>query len=105
MYTWWIEDLKLHESDHVALNGGEELTENIINAAQAIMNMQFLNFCGFQDTALAHNLSFVPVSPDKPSIQILHTGAYLPTVMCLHTVTACVQICALCTCTGDWHSW
>ena len=83
MYACWIEDLKLHESDHVALNGGEELTENIINAAQAIMNMQFLNFCGFQDTALAHNLNFVPVSPDKPSIQILHIGAYLPTVTCL----------------------
>jgi len=44
VYTSWIEDLKLHESDHVSLNGGEERTENIVNAAQTIMNMQFLNF-------------------------------------------------------------
>ena len=77
VYNWWIKALGLHKSDQDALRSGDELTENVINAAQAILNSQFQQIYGFQDTALVHFLNFLPVSPDKPSVQILHTGVYI----------------------------
>jgi len=70
---WWIEDLQLFSSDHTALKE-EDLTANIINAAQGILKTQFPNVEGFQDTSSAENLKFRPVARDKRSVQILHTG-------------------------------
>ena len=72
--NWWIESLKLYDSDRISLNSESELTDNIIGAAQTILRRQFPNIQRFQDTFLAHSLNFSPVLPDKCSVQMLHTG-------------------------------
>jgi len=51
---------------------------------------------------LARNLNFVPVSPDKPSIQVLYTGAYLPTVTYLPTVMDVYTYVPSAHARGDW---
>ena len=72
--NWWIEYLSLHDQDELILQSGEELTDNIINAAQMLLSKQFPKVAGFQDTIFAHNLNFRAVSRNVPSVQILHTG-------------------------------
>ena len=72
--AWWIKELNLSEADRETLIGNDELTDNIINAAQRIMKDQFLQFIGFQNTILGVNLRFKRVSRLSKSIQILHTG-------------------------------
>lgn len=71
---WWREELWLHKHDEIILLSGEELTDNIINAAQALLNKQFPQIVGFQDTIFAHNLNYCAISREIPSVQILHTG-------------------------------
>ena len=75
--NWWIKDLNLYEVDKEVLEGNEELTDNIINAAQRIMKQQFVQFVGFQNSLLGRNLTFKQVSRHARSIQILHTGEHL----------------------------
>ena len=75
--NWWIKDLNLYEVDKEILLGSEELNDNIINAAQKIMEKQFVHFVGFQNSILGTNLQFKQVSRHARSIQILHTGEHL----------------------------
>ena len=71
---YWI-PYQLYNCDRQSLEIGMDLTENVINAAQTILKNQF-GMGGFQDTALATYLKFVPISPSVVSVQILHTGRY-----------------------------
>lgn len=72
--AWWIKDLGLHESDRRVLQSQNELTENLISAAQQILAKQFPHFEGFQSTSHIHYLSFKKIPSSKKMIQILHTG-------------------------------
>jgi len=74
---WWIQNLKLKESDRALLLNGSELNDNLINAAHCLLSSQFSEFDGFQNTILAHHLKFWPVSNSTLSIQILHAGTYI----------------------------
>ena len=47
---WWIKSLNLNEEDKTRLLGNEELTDNIVNAAQALLSAQFPHTGGFQNT-------------------------------------------------------
>lgn len=73
---WWLEDLRLAVTDKEHLRTGTDLTDSIMNAAQIILQKQFPQWCGFQDTTLGELLSFRPVPLKKSGIavQILHTG-------------------------------
>ena len=71
---WWIKGLKLKESDRILLLNGSDLNDNLINAAHSLLNSQFSEIKGFQNTILAHHLKFHPVSNGTLSIQILHAG-------------------------------
>ena len=71
---WWIEDLNLYSVDYEVLIYGKELNDSLINAAQVLLDAQFPNIEGFQNTIWGHNLDFKPVTSCKPSVQILHTG-------------------------------
>ena len=73
---WWIKDLGLHATDQTVLTSGQELTENIINAAQKLLAQQFGNVKGFQPMYRSHYLNFEEVSTTTKSVQILHTGIY-----------------------------
>ena len=72
--SWWIKDLGLHESDRQVLQSRNELTDNIINAAQSILARQFPYFEGFQSTSNIHYLNFKEIPSNKKMLQILHTG-------------------------------
>ena len=52
----------------------KKLNDSLINAAQVLLDAQFPNIEGFQNTIWGHNLDFKPVTLCKPSVQILHTG-------------------------------
>ena len=73
---WWIKTLiiKLRESDHALILNGSDLNYNLINAAHCLLNSQFSELQGFQNTILAHHLKFQPVSNGALSTQILHAG-------------------------------
>lgn len=71
---WWNEDLNLYNVDYEVLTYGKELNDNLINAAQVLLDAQFPNIEGFQNTVWGHHLDFKPVTFGKPSVQILHTG-------------------------------
>ena len=73
---WWIQDLFLNQRDREVLQTGEELSDNIINAAQTLLSEQYPNLKGFQNTCLGHHLDSKPISRCIPSVQILHTGLY-----------------------------
>ena len=73
---WWIEDLNLYSVDYEVLIYGKELNDSLINAAQVLLDAQFPNIEGFQNTIWGHItwiLSQLATSC-KPSVQILHTG-------------------------------
>ena len=72
--NWWIEDLCLYETDKEVLLSQRELTDNIINAAQALLSTQFPTIGGFQNTLSGNKLKFKPVPREISSIQIHHTG-------------------------------
>ena len=82
---WWIRSLKLQKSDRVLLLNGSDLNDNLINAAHCLLRSQFSDIEGFQNTILAHNLKFQPVSNSKMGIQILHAGMYVH--MYMHNLT------------------
>ena len=87
VYNWWIEELGLYECDRDALSNGE-LTDSIINVAQTILSIQFDRIDGFQSTILVHRLKFRPLSPDKHSVQILHTDfILLSCAVCMYKST------------------
>ena len=69
----WIEQLHLYATDYEALQT-KEITGNIVNAAQSLLQKQFPLVQGLQDTVLAHHLKFIPIKPDRLSVQVLHTG-------------------------------
>ena len=71
---WWIEDLNLYSVDYGVLIHGKELNDSLINAAQVLLDAQFPNIEGFQNTIWGYDLDFKPVTSCKPSVQILHTG-------------------------------
>ena len=71
---WWIKSLNLNEEDKTRSLGNEELTDNIVNAAQALLSAQFQHIGGFQNTLLGYNLNFKSVDRNCSSVQILHTG-------------------------------
>lgn len=71
---WWIKPLMLYEDDKEILLGDKELTDNIINASQCLLSVQFQHIAGFQHTILGCNLNFKSVDPNVSSLQILHTG-------------------------------
>lgn len=71
---WWIKSLKLNEEDKKRLLGNEEITDNIVNAAQELLSTQFQHIGGFQDTLYAYNLKFKAVDRNCSSVQIIHTG-------------------------------
>ena len=79
---WWIKDLGLNESDRSVLQSGNELTENIVNAAQKILTNQFPKFHGFQSTSLIHHLNFKEIPSSTKSVQILHTGIIMKFIPC-----------------------
>ena len=76
---WWIKDLNLKESHRVLLLNGSDLDDTLINAAHSLLSSQFSEIEGFQNTILAYNLQFQPVSNATLSIQILHAGTYVYT--------------------------
>ena len=83
---WWIKALTLYDDDREILLGDKELTDNIINAAQCLLSVQFQHIAGFQYTILGHNLKFRSVDPNVSSVQILHTGTVyieICTYMCM----------------------
>ena len=75
---WWLEHLRLCCEDKERLLRGMELTDSIMNAAQILMQGQFQDCFGFQDTTMGPLLSFLRIESDKlrngSAIQILHTG-------------------------------
>ena len=74
LIKWWIEDLGLYDTDKEILLSQSELTDNIINAAQILLSVQFPSISGFQNTLLGSKLQFKHVSREISSIQIHHTG-------------------------------
>ena len=62
VYVWWIRGLNLYKADCEVLMEGKELTDNLVNAAQALLSTQFSSVGGFQDTILGHHLHFKAVS-------------------------------------------
>ena len=46
---WWLQDLNLKVSDHLALVTGKELSEKIINASMSVLSHQYPNIGGLQD--------------------------------------------------------
>ena len=96
--AWWVQELNLYEVDRETLIGNEELTDNIVNAAQRIMKDQFSQFIGFQNSILGINLKFKRVSRLEKSIQILHTGKHFSWKRC---DTANYFLC----CTGKSAHW
>ena len=69
---WWNEDLNLYNVDYEVLTYGKELNDNL-NAVQVLLDAQFPNIEGFQNTVWGHHLDFKPVTFGKLSVQILHT--------------------------------
>ena len=72
--NWWIKSLNLHTEDEMSLEEGQDLTDNVINAAQVLAHRKFPQFSGFQNTVLGIKLMFKQASKDRPTVQILHTG-------------------------------
>ena len=55
-----------------------DLNDTLINAAHSLLSFQFNEIEGFQNTLLAYNLKFQPVSIYSTlSIKILHAGTYV----------------------------
>jgi hypothetical protein len=72
-----MKDLGLHMSDKEILEANTDLTDNIINAAHAILRKQYPHIQGLQDTILGQKLQFTSVASNQTSVQILHTGTYM----------------------------
>ena len=53
------------------------IPDTIINAAQRLLSQQFKHVSGFQSTLHAQRLQLSKISPEKVSVQILHTGKFL----------------------------
>jgi hypothetical protein len=72
---WWLEKLKLPNSDLTRLQSGAKLTDTLMNAAQKLLLEQF-PFCqSLQDVNLGTLLMFSEInSVDDAAVQILHTG-------------------------------
>lgn len=73
---WWIKSMNLYQADLAALEKGDELNDNIINAAHSLLRRQFPHVSGLQDTLHGYKLTFKSVPSDTLSVQILHTGNY-----------------------------
>ena len=50
--AWWVEALSLYENDRKVLLSEQELTDNIVNASQCLLSIQFPRIAGLQDTVL-----------------------------------------------------
>ena len=61
LIKWWIDDLGLYDTDKEILLSQSELTDNIINAAQILLSVQFSSIGGFQNTLLGSKLQFNPL--------------------------------------------
>ena len=85
--TWWIKELGLHMSDKESLDANMDLTDNVINAAHLLLREQYPHIGGLQDTILGQKLLFKPVSSNKTSVQILHTGMYISICMSPKSIT------------------
>ena len=72
-----MKSLRLKESDRVLLLNGSDLNNTLINVAHSLLSFQFNEIEGFQNTLLAYNLKFQPISNSTLSIQILHAGTYV----------------------------
>ena len=71
---WWIKDLAVTEVDRRVLEGGHELNDKIIYAAQNVLRQQFPNIHGLQDPLLAEKNRFDCVQGD--AVQVHHTGSF-----------------------------
>ena len=71
---YWIQSLDLFEVDLKTLENGRDVTENIINASQTVLKMQF-KVQGFQ--RISETQSSQCKSMSDASIQIHHTGIYI----------------------------
>ncbi|XP_019851197.1 PREDICTED: uncharacterized protein LOC109581489 isoform X16 [Amphimedon queenslandica] len=70
---WWIKDLKLYNADKESLKSTVPLTDNIINAAQVLLKLQYPHISGWQDTLLEKKMNFDVIS-SYPAIQLLFVG-------------------------------
>ena len=43
---WWIKALTLYENDKQILLGDKELTDNLVNAVQCLLSVQFQHMAG-----------------------------------------------------------
>ena len=77
---WWIEELKLQETDRKLLLSGSELSDLLVNASQRLLQKQFPRVSGFQSTLLGQrpkDIKFKSFSKGVKSVQILNTGTLL----------------------------
>ena len=76
--AWWVQALSLPENDRKVLLSEQELTDNIVNASQCLLSIQFPCIAGLQDTVLGRNLNFKPVGHDTGILHVhVHGGCYL----------------------------
>ena len=68
----------------------KDLTDSIVNAAQALLKNQFPCYAGFQSTLLGEGLKFTPVDRRKKSVQILNTGMQSTAIVKLNSPYCCV---------------
>ena len=69
----WIKNLNLFKSDKKCLESDADVSDKVINAAQALLHLQFPHVFGFQNTLLGEKLKFSSIS-NFPILQIIHTG-------------------------------
>ena len=69
----WIKNLNLFKSDKKCLESDADVSDKVINAAQALLHLQFPHVSGFQNTLLGEKLKFSSIS-NFPILQIIHTG-------------------------------
>ena len=68
--------MNLNQVDRIALEKGDYLNDNIVNAAHSLLHQQFPHITGLQNTLHSYKLTFQSVPSDNLSVQILHTGNY-----------------------------
>ena len=69
---YWLEDLSLYEADEKYLSDGKWLTDNVIDAAQALLKKAYPYIRGLQSVALGETLAFLIQSGEF--VQVLNVS-------------------------------
>ena len=89
--VYWLEDLSLDLADEKCLSRGKWLTDNVINAAQKLLQKAYPHVESLQSTTLGEVLAFKPVSSEF--VQVLNIShSHWVTISNIGCQYGCVKI-------------